>query len=139
MNDACFDRSPWDDVDAADDIDDADDLDVDPAAHDEVRDLLLDAALASVRRARRALGHSRPAISAMGLAEVVRARRTIDELRVRARVRVGDDDPDHETAQALVSLYEFCSDRLAHAAHGVDPGLLAAVEDVLTELRAAYG
>jgi flagellin-specific chaperone FliS len=104
-------------------------------APDPVRGLLFDASLRSLDRARRALASSSAAVTAMGLSELVRARRTLDELRTRARVEsLGDDG----TVETLVRLYEFCSDRLGQAARSRDPALIPAVEDVLTELRDAF-
>jgi flagellin-specific chaperone FliS len=104
---------------------------------DPIRGLLFDAALRSLDRARRALGHDGDAVSSMGLAELVRARRTLDELRTLARVQpLGP--PGDDTVDTLLTLYEFCSDRLALVARTHDPELITAVEDVLTELRDAF-
>jgi flagellin-specific chaperone FliS len=107
------------------------------AAPDPIRSLLFDAALRSLDRARRALAHDGDTVSAMGLAELVRARRMLDELRTLARAEplCADDDGTIET---LVTLYEFCSDRLYQVARTHDPELIVAVEDVLTELRDAF-
>jgi flagellin-specific chaperone FliS len=104
---------------------------------DPIRGLLFDAALRSLDRARHALGHGGSAVVSMGLAELVRARRTLDELRSRAQVQWLGEGADG-TAETLVQLYEFCSDRLAQAAQARDPELIPAVADVLTELRDAF-
>jgi flagellin-specific chaperone FliS len=135
MDEASFEDGTIVDDGLADDDDDRDagaQPEVDP-----IRDLLFDAALRSLERAGRALASSSPAVGAMGLSEIVRARRTLDELRTRAQVQWLGDGSD-ETAETLVSLYEFCSDRLAQAARARDPQLIPAVADVLTELRAAF-
>jgi flagellin-specific chaperone FliS len=105
---------------------------------DPIRGLLFDAALRSLDRARRALAGGGSAVTSMGLAEIVRARRTLDELRTRARVQSLGEALGDGTVDTLVSLYEFCSDRLAQAARTRDPELIPAVEDVLTELRDAF-
>ena len=105
---------------------------------DPIRGLLFDAALRSLDRAHRALASGGSAVTAMGLSELVRARRTLDELRTRARVEPLGAAGDDETVETLVRLYEFCSDRLGQAAQTRDPGLIPAVEDVLTELRDAF-
>jgi flagellin-specific chaperone FliS len=105
---------------------------------DPIRGLLFDAALRSLDRARRALAGGGSAVTSMGLAEIVRARRTLDELRTRARVQSLGEALGDGTVDTLVSLYEFCSDRLAQAARTRDPALIPAVEDVLTELRDAF-
>jgi flagellin-specific chaperone FliS len=118
--------------------DEADDADlVGRPEADPIRALLFDAALRSLDRARHALGHGGAAVTAMGLSELVRARRTLDELRSRAQVQWLGDGADG-TAETLVSLYEFCSGRLAQAAQARDPDLIPAVADVLTELRDAF-
>jgi flagellin-specific chaperone FliS len=110
---------------------------VDQPEPDPIRGLLFDAALRSLDRARRALASGTSAVTSMGLSELVRARRTLDELRTRARVESLGDGGDG-TVETLVSLYEFCSDRLGQAAQTRDPDLIPAVEDVLTELRDAF-
>ncbi len=110
---------------------------VDQPEPDPIRGLLFDAALRSLDRARRALASGGSAVTSMGLSELVRARRTLDELRTRARVQSLGDAGDG-TIETLLSLYEFCSDRLGQAAQARDPELITAVEDVLTELRDAF-
>ncbi len=115
-----------------------DDDDVAGPEVDEIRGFLFDAALRSLVRAGRALGASGSAVASMGLSEIVRARRTLDELRTRAQVQWLGGDAGDATAETLVSLYDFCSDRLAQAARTRDPQLIPAVVDVLTELRDAF-
>jgi flagellin-specific chaperone FliS len=116
----------------ADEPDEAESAEPDP-----ILGLLFDAALRSLDRARRALTHDGASVSSMGLAELVRARRTIDELRTLARVQPLDGAGD-DTVETLVNLYEFCSDRLSQAASTRNPDLITAVEDVLVELRDAF-
>jgi flagellin-specific chaperone FliS len=121
-----------------DDHDDDPDVPGDGLEQDPIRGLLFDAALRSLGRARRALAAEGAAVRARGLSELVRARRMLDELRTRARVQTLGEGGAGDTMRTLVSLYEFCSDRLAQAAGSRDPALITAVEDVLTELRDAF-
>jgi flagellin-specific chaperone FliS len=131
-----YDRPRGSEHDEVDEVDD-DVADTRPEA-DPIRGLLFDATLRSLDRARRALAGGGSAVTAMGLSEIVRARRTLDELRTRARVQSLGSASGDGTVDTLVQLYEFCSDRLGHAARTKDPDLIPAVEDVLTELRDAF-
>jgi flagellin-specific chaperone FliS len=140
MDDASFEDGSTDrGADPYVDDDDDDAIAATRPEADPIRGLLFDAALRSLDRARRALGSRASAVTSMGLSEIVRARRTLDELRTRARVQsLGTAGGGDATVDTLVSLYEFCSDRLGQAARTRDPDLIPAVEDVLTELRDAF-